>query len=238
MNDTKYEPESGACLTPATAPANREATVPGDAAQLIYVGDPMCSWCWGIAPDLRRLRQYCQQREVPFQVVVGGLRAGGGKPWNQQFRSFLAHHWQEIGKLTGQPFSYGILNWEVFEYDTEPACRSVVTARLLLPGSELSFFFAVQQRFYVGNEDPKRTGFYRDICAELELDFEAFAERFEAEETRTLTRADFRLSRNWGVRGFPSVLLRTNGNLVTIASGYSTFEKMQQRFDILLGPPD
>jgi len=238
MSDPECNFESGVCLTPAATPTAIKEIAPGGEIELIYVGDPMCSWCWGIAPALSQLREHCQQRQVPFHVVVGGLRAGGGDAWTPGFKQFLAHHWQEIGKLTGQPFSFDILGWEAFDYDTEPACRAVVTARLLSAGSELGFFSAVQRKFYVENEDPKQIGFYRSVCAETGLDFEAFSTHFESETARTMTLRDFQLSRDWGVRGFPSVLLRTSGNSVTIASGFSTFEKMQQRFDILLGHPD
>ena len=41
--------------------------------RIIYIGDPMCSWCWGIAPELDRLQAWTT---LPFDVVVGGLRPG------------------------------------------------------------------------------------------------------------------------------------------------------------------
>ena len=39
--------------------------------KLIYVGDPMCSWCWGFAPEIESLAD-----DYPIEVVVGGLRPG------------------------------------------------------------------------------------------------------------------------------------------------------------------
>lgn len=235
MSNPECDIETGICEAAASGPAQSRTSAPGADATLIYVGDPMCSWCWGIAPALAQLQQYCAQRGVPFRVVVGGLRAGGGDAWTEQFKQFLAHHWQEIGRLTGQPFSYHLLSWPDFEYDTEPACRSVVAARLLLGGSELGFFAAVQRKFYVENEDPKQIGFYRSICAEFGLDFGAFTLHFESEAVRTMTRGDFQLSRDLGVSGFPSILVLAKGQLDTIATGFSTFEKMQQRLNGLIG---
>ena len=38
---------------------------------LISVGDPMCSWCWGFAPEIDSLAD-----DYPVDVVVGGLRPG------------------------------------------------------------------------------------------------------------------------------------------------------------------
>lgn len=220
--------------SPDTASSSQAS--PGANAALIYVGDPMCSWCWGIAPALQQLQQFCAQR-LPFHVVVGGLRAGGGDAWTDHFRQFLARHWQEIGKLTGQPFSYRLLDREAFDYDTEPACRAVVTARILLDGDVLGFFSAVQRKFYVENEDPKQIDFYRSICADSGLDFGEFARRFESDDVRALTRGDFQLSRNWGVSGFPTVMLRTREELIPVATGFSTFDKMRESVENLLPQP-
>lgn len=194
----------------------------------------MCSWCWGIAPALRQLQDHCLQLGLPFRVVVGGLRPGGGDPWNEDFKRFLAHHWQEIRQRTGQEFNLGILKLAAFNYDTEPACRSVVAARALIQGSELEFFSAVQRRFYVDNEDPKTHEFYRAICEDLNLDFSEFKRRFESNDVKVQTQAEFRQSRGWGVNGFPSVLLQSGGQMTTIATGFATYPMLVEKLSRLL----
>jgi len=237
MANPECDLETGICEPVAPVSPQTRVKELANGKELIYVGDPMCSWCWGIAPALRLLQQHCQHVGVPFRVVVGGLRPGGGDPWNRGFKEFLAGHWREIGKRTGQEFSYGILDREFFEYDTEPACRSVVVARSLRPGCELDFFAAVQHEFYVGNQDPKLREFYRGICSELNLDFDEFVRRFDSDEFSKLTRAEFQQSRSWGISGFPSILVQENGRRTTIACGYSTFEKMRIAMDALVLPP-
>jgi putative protein-disulfide isomerase len=195
--------------------------------EVIYIGDPMCSWCWGISTELLQLQDYCKKHGLAFRVVVGGLRPGGGDTWNQEFKEFLRRHWQEISKLTGREFKYGILDLDSFDYDTEPACRSVVAARPMLEEGELEFFVAVQRKFYVGNEDPKINKFYESLCTDFGLDYEPFIERFESSEYQAKTRQEFELSRSWGVTGFPTVLLQKDDRKTTIATGFSTFENMK-----------
>jgi len=237
MNKSECDSETGLCEVGSPGEKQSGSVVSGSEVELIYVGDPMCSWCWGIAPALRQLQPYCAQRQWPFRVVVGGLRAGGGDRWNAQFKQFLAHHWREIGKRTGQPFSYEILARDAFDYDTEPACRSVVAARMLLDGSGLGFFAAVQRKFYVDNEDPKQVEFYRSICADSGLDFDEFSRLFQSDEVKATTRGDFQKSRDWGVTGFPTVLLRAQRRITPIATGFSTFEIMRQRLEGLVPGP-
>ena len=42
--------------------------------RLLYVMDPMCSWCWGFAPVVQALAEQAAAAGVPLQLVVGGLR--------------------------------------------------------------------------------------------------------------------------------------------------------------------
>ena len=39
---------------------------------LVYIADPMCSWCWGFAPVIDELvREFAGQ--LSLRVVAGGL---------------------------------------------------------------------------------------------------------------------------------------------------------------------
>lgn len=234
MNNLQCDTETGVCAAPALDP---EPAAPASAfadSEVVYVGDPMCSWCWGLAPGLRQLQQYCQEKGLPFKVVVGGLRPGGGDPWNAGFRGFLAHHWREVGQVTGQPFNLRLLERDTFQYDTEPACRAVVAARPLLKGSELEFFGAVQKKFYVDSEDPKEPGFYQDICAEFGIDYAEFLRRFESAEVRAATRAEFQLNRSWGVNSYPTVLVNVKGRRTSMVNGFASYEDMLHRLQRLV----
>ena len=153
--------QSGSCEVPLGESSGTRWKQAADGAELVYFGDPMCSWCWGTAPQLRSLREWGGHNNLPFRVVMGGLRAGGGEPWTDAFRNFLRHHWRDVAARTGQTFNEDLLEREFFNYDTEPACRAVVTARSLGVPDELEFMYRVQNRFYVLNEDPKEPEFYR-----------------------------------------------------------------------------
>jgi putative protein-disulfide isomerase len=218
------DPETGLCTLPELPVGEATSTAWRDDLSIIYVGDPLCSWCWGISPALQQLRLRAAEEGIPFRIVLGGLRPGGGDEWNQQFQDFLRHHWEEVSSRSGQPFTYDLLEMDYFNYDTEPACRAIVAARSLAPAQEHRFFELVQHHFYVRNQDPGEVSFYAPICAELGIDFTAFAAAFASDTIREATLADFQRSRQWGVRGFPTVLLQQGSQLQLLASGYTTFE--------------
>lgn len=229
------DPVTGACLIPSADKGNPLASALAGAT-LHYAGDPMCSWCWGMSPVMAETARWCRAEGLGFRLVMGGLRAGGGDEWNTAFRSFLRREWEHIAKKTGQPFGMSLLDRPFFDYDTEPACRAVVTARLLLeeqghgPLEEHAFFSAVQRKFYAQGEDPKEARFYAGICRDAGLDPARFATLFASGEMIGLTAADFRLSRALGCRAFPSLILTLPGNtLQQIAVGYAEPEEIRQR---------
>jgi putative protein-disulfide isomerase len=219
------DPATGIC-TPATLGGSPEPPSFREDVEVIYVGDPMCSWCWGISPALFQLQRATNANGIPYRIVVGGLRPDNSEQWTDDFKSFLAHHWDEVNKRSGQPFGNTLFSREQFQYNTEPACRAVVTARHLMPELESRFFELTQHQFYVKNEDPGTVEFYGPICEELAIDFDAFTKSFSSEAMKSATLADFHRSRSWGVTGFPTVIFRKKDQLFAIARGYATFDQM------------
>lgn len=202
--------------------------------EIIYVGDPMCSWCWGISPQLNALRRQGAKDGIPFRMVMGGLRPGGGDPWNDKFKDFLRHHWEQVNKTSGQPFGYDLLELDHFNYDTEPGCRAVVTVRQLAPEKELDFYELVQHHFYVKSQDPTKAEFYQPICKKLGIDYDTFVELFQSSDMYKATREDFVINRDWGVQGYPAVLFKHNDKLHMIASGYQNVDQMWSKIQKII----
>jgi len=225
------DPVTGLCEIPTFSESTTAPVAWETDREIIYIGDPMCSWCWGISPQLNALQRYGQQERIPFTIMMGGLRAGGGEEWNSSFKNFLKHHWEEVQQRSGQPFSNQLFDLEHFDYDTEPACRAVVTVRQIAPEKVLTFYELVQHYFYVASKDPKQVGFYQPICEQLGIDFEAFSNQFTSSAMKQATNQDFQLSRQWGVRGFPTVLYRVKDQLHIIGRGYSEYKTMKERLE-------
>jgi len=225
------DPVTGLCEIPDYKGEKIETILYDGETEIIYVGDPMCSWCWGISPQLNALKRYGKSVGVPFRLVMGGLRPGGGEAWNEEFKNFLKHHWEEVNKKSGQPFSMDLFDRKEFNYDTEPSCRAVVTVRKLSPDKTLPFYELVQHHFYVKNNDPNQVEFYQPICEKLNIDFKDFKEFFNSPEAIELTKKDFAINREWGIRGFPSVVVRKGTELHLIASGFASFEELKKRVE-------
>ena len=118
---------------------------------LFYIGDPMCSWCYGMSDILKDTQEYCAKNGIKFQTIVAGLRASGQVLWDKRFKGFLKHEWTNISNKTGKKFSFEILDLLNFDYDTTPACKAVLIAKILSFNNSkivLEFFSKIQEKFY------------------------------------------------------------------------------------------
>lgn len=197
--------------------------VSGQKDTIFYVGDPMCSWCYGFTPELDMVKTNFP--DVPLKIIVGGLRANGTETFSE-LKSFLTGHWKEVHDRTLQPFSYKILENKELIYNTEPACRSVVVVRILSPESEYKYFKLLQQAFYNKNQDPTSLQTFKELAKSLGIDEAKFEIKFHSAEIIHETSKDFKLAISMGVRGFPSVIVMKNGKLHRVSNGYITGQEM------------
>lgn len=188
-------------------------------ARLLYVMDPMCSWCWGFAPVAEALIAQAQAAGVPTHLVVGGLRSGSSA-LDVSTRRYILEHWQAVHEATGQPFRIDGAMPEGFVYDTEPACRALVTARSLDPQRAWGLLSLIQQAFYERSEDVTRAPQLVELATQAGFERAVFSERFTSAEQRQATAADFVWVQDLGIAGFPTLLAERNGQLALLTNGY------------------
>ena len=193
---------------------------------LLYVADPMCSWCYGFAPVIRGIAEHFGDR-LPVSLLLGGLRAGNTKPMTETDKRTIAGHWSKVQQATGQPFDFGLFEREGWVYDTEPACRAVVTMRLLNPRLALAYKARVQAAFYAENRDTTRDSVLADVAAEAGVDREMFFAELQSPEARNATMRDFLTAQEAGIRGFPTLLAGDGeGHYLVVANGYRPLDAL------------
>jgi putative protein-disulfide isomerase len=202
---------------------------PASQIRLVYFADPMCSWCYGFAPVITALAERFEDR-LPLDVVMGGLRAGNAEPMRDKDKDYIRGHWTRVGEMTGQPFDMGFFDREGFVYDTEPACRAVVTARRLLPRMALPFMVRIQQAFYAENRDMTSAREIAQVADEAGFDRAEFGAAFADSETRNETFRDFLTAQSLGVHGFPTLIAGSE------AKGYALLTNGYRPLDDLADP--
>jgi putative protein-disulfide isomerase len=195
-------------------------------ARLIYVMDPMCSWCWGFAPVLAALAAQAQAVGVPMDLVVGGLRQEQ-TALEPAGRVRILAHWQAVNASTGQLFNFNDGLPEGLVYHTEPACRALVTARQLDVSKVWPLLELIQQAFYCEGRDVTRASVLRELAEAAGLLRGEFAEAFDSPQAQAATQGDFNWVQGLGIAGFPTLLAERNGQLALLTNGYQPLEQLQ-----------
>ncbi len=199
--------------------------------KLIYVGDPMCSWCWGFAPEIESLSE-----DYPVEIVVGGLRPGpSAQILSERMAEFLRHHWVEIAERTGQPFDTTFLERrDSWVYDTEPAAIAVVTMRSTNESRTLDYFTAVQRGFYAEGMDVTDYDVLSDLAGPFEIDIGEFRQELNTQSAKKAAWSDFSKARNWGISGFPTLVGElTDDRLALLARGWTGADIIRSRIGSL-----
>lgn len=172
---------------------------------LTYYADPMCSWCWGFAPQIDLIALHFGER-LPVLLVMGGLRPGTKEPMTPELKASIKGHWEHVHERSGQPFDFSFFERDGFVYDTAPACKAVITVRTIAPDLALKYFRSVQKAFYADGEDVTKTETLARLASEAGVDRDAFQTAFDSPEIHQATAQDFLAGPRIGVTGYPTLL--------------------------------
>lgn len=195
--------------------------------QLIYILDPMCSWCWGFNPVMQQVLKQAQAADVEVTLRVGGLRTGQQALLDESKRAYILQHWRTVAEATGQPFNFREALPCGFLYNTEPACRALVVARELDKARLFTFLNSLQQAFYQDAQDITQPNVLRDLAVQVGYDSEAFCSAFDAPDTHAATQAEFAWVSHLAVSGFPTLLAKSQQQYALISNGYQPYTVLE-----------
>jgi putative protein-disulfide isomerase len=201
----------------------------GQSDSLIYIGDPMCSWCYGFAPEVDRL--LADHKDLKLILIMGGLRINGTEKMSD-LNSFLKTHWEEVAHRSGRVFDYRILESD-FNYDTARASRAVVTSAMIAPDKAWMYFKMFQDAFYAEGQNPLSEDTFADIAEKCGIERQKFLAVFRQKDTEDALLKQLNLTSKMGVSGFPTLLFQRSGKISMLSIGYSGYSMLKQKLDVL-----
>ena len=191
--------------------------------ELIYIADPMCSWCWGFAPVMARIATQINGR-AQLRILPGGLRVGTQTALGAQGAAEIMHHWHEVAERSGQTFGLDQPLQADFVYDTGPACRAVSVMTRVLPSQALAYLHALHNAFYAQRRDLTSPQVLVACAEPFGFSSQAFADLLADKAASEAFEADWDEVRAYGIDGFPSVLVRDGEQLQRLTIGYQPFD--------------
>lgn len=194
---------------------------------LLYIADPMCSWCYGFSPELTAL--LAKYPETNVDLLMGGLRAYNTTVMDAALKDTLRGHWEHVRGASGQAFSPALFDRDDFVYNTEPACRAVIVARGHSAALALEMMHAIQNAFYRDGRDVTQLVVLKEIAKEIGMREDEFTTAFTSQEAQDAAREDFIKASQIGVEGFPTLALIENNRLYLVANGYIKADVLEER---------
>ncbi len=220
--------ETGICETSdenTDTTAENKIQSTNKSVKAIYYTDPICSSCWGIEPQLRKLKlEYGDAVEIEYRM--GGLlpdwsyNSGGiGKP------SDVAGHWDEVSVHYDMPIDGDL--WLEDPLDSSyPPSIAFKAAQMQDNEKAILFLREIREMVFLKKKNIAKWEHIEGAAKNVGLNMEQFKTDFET-NAKALFEADLELGRELGVRGFPTMFfLDDSGNkeIVYGARPYAFYE--------------
>lgn len=204
--------ETGMCEVPESGANEKpEMKIAGDTiVKAIYFTDPICSSCWGIEPQLRKLKlEYGNAVQIEYRM--GGLLPdwnynGGGisKP------SDVAHHWDEASQYYDMPIDGDV--WLEDPLDSSyPASIAFKAAQMQHAEKALLFMREIREMVFLQKINIAKWDNLAMAAQKVGLDVTQLKTDFEGNANK-LFEDDLKLARELAVRGFPTfIFVDSNG---------------------------
>ena len=191
--------------------------------KLIFMTDPICSWCWGMLPEILLLRDTLRGR-LGFEIKCAGLQVGSQRPLTDEQSAHLITLWQQVAETTHQKFAFELPLDASFIYHSELACRVIQIARRYLGAEPWDLFHDMQHAFYVDCRNLGDPDVLFDLLAPIGISIETFSEQLISDEIVNRTRDEFSWCESRGIQALPTLFLDLGDGPELIAGGYATAE--------------
>lgn len=224
-NPLLCNPESGICEMPSHkthATDSAQVKSLSKPVKIIYFTDPICSSCWGIEPQLRRLKlEYGNSIEIEYRM--GGLlpdwsyNSGGiSKP------SDVAHHWDEVSVYYDMPIDGDVWLEDPLNSSYPPSI-AFKAAQLQNEQKAILFLRAIREMVFLQKKNITKWEHLELAAKSVGLDPILLKKDYEGKAIQ-LMNADLKLGRDLCVRGFPTMIVSDTTGKKEVVYGSRPYE--------------
>ena len=190
--------------------------------KIIYIYDPLCGWCYGFYPVIRNIESEYKDK-IDFEIISGGMVIGEREGLIGDFADYILKALPRLEELTGvkfgEPYLSQLRNKSLYQSSLKPSIALEVF-KSFNQKDALVFASSVQKAHYVEGKDLRDEEVYLDLIRPYSIDPEEYLKRLTSDEYRLETTNLFKMIQEWGITGFPAVILVKNGEFFLIAKGY------------------
>lgn len=204
-NPLMCDPVEGICGIPGSSAKPAATTQNTDKpVKVIYFTDPICSSCWGIEPQLRKLKlEYGNDIEIEYHM--GGLLpdwsySGGGI----SSPSDVAHHWDAASHNYDMPIDGDIWLEDPLNSSYPPSI-AYKAAELQSDKKAGTFLRELREMVFLKKKNIAKWENIAEAAKAADLNINQLKADFDG-LAPALFNEDLKLAKKFGVRGFPTFI--------------------------------
>ncbi|MCT2564549.1 DsbA family protein [Chryseobacterium herbae] len=223
--------EKGVCEireTPNSESSTEQLQSTKDKITIIYYTDPICSSCWGIEPQLRKLKlEYGNAVELDYRM--GGLlpswdiyNSGGiSKP------SDVAHHWEEVSPYYKMPIEGGVWITDPLNSSYPPSI-AFKAAQMQDKKKAVVYMRILREMVFLDKLNITKIEHLEKAAELAGLNVTQWKEDYES-KAQIEFKKDLDLGRQLGVRGFPTLIFTKDDEILDILYGVKPYADFEHR---------
>ncbi len=202
-----------------------------DTPEIIYVYDPLCGWCYGFSPVMKKIKERFGD-SLTYSVYTGGLVLGERIGTVKDKFEYVLDAYKQVEQTTGTMFGEGfktniIGNADEYVFSSVPPGKAFVILKELQPDNALNFAHDLQRAIYWDGKDIHKPEMYAEIADKYGIDTGIFAQRFNDTAYDKLLTRDFETSAYYQAQGYPHVLLKKDDQYYLLTRGYNSYENLE-----------
>lgn len=234
-NPLLCDAETGICEIPgsiAISGATDAVSTPKKPIRLTYFTDPICSSCWGIEPQLRKLKlEYGDSIEMDYRM--GGLlpdwsyNSGGiSKP------SDVAHHWDEVSIYYDMPIDGDVWLEDPLPSSYPPSI-AFKAAQMQDDAKAITFLRGMREMLFLQKKNITRWEHLALAAQNAGLNTTQLEKDYTG-RAKKLFEEDLKLAREWSVSGFPTMFFTNSAGETQAVYGSKPYDAYHQAIRQLL----
>lgn len=227
-------PDSGLCALPErnTSKVEHNGTLKQiKPITILYFTDPICSSCWGIEPQLRKLKlEYGDAISIEYKM--GGLlpdwsyNSGGiSKP------SDVAHHWDEVSVHYDMPIDGDVWLTDPLPSSYPPSI-AFKAAQMQNHTKAIAFLRVIREMVFLQKKNIAKWEHLQSAAQQVGLNVQQFEKDYNG-AAKNLFQEDLDLAQSWKVRGFPTMFFVDSAGKSEIVYGSKPYASYEQALKLL-----
>ena len=199
--------------------------------KIYYAYDALCGWCYGFSPVIQRFAKENADK-FTFEVLSGGMVRGARVGPIAQVAPDIKEAYKQVEQTSGVKFGESFLkslnSAESPVFDSIPAAKAMAILKRMQPERQIEFASALQKAIYFDGMPPQDVEGMANVIGKFGIERKYFIDAMQTDESAHKASEEFQLIENWGINGFPAVILDRGDQLFLAARGYTDYDRFSQ----------